>query len=110
MKTVYVIGAGLGAGSLTADAAAALKQSGAVFGAERLLEEYSQFLGSCEKTAEYDSRKVFEAMEESGCSVFSVLVSGDTGFYSAALKLCEVFSEGYEVKVLPGISSLNAMF
>ena len=110
MKTVYVIGAGLGAGSITADAAAALKASEVVFGAERLLEEYGQFISGCEKIAEYDSQKVFAAAEASDKRVFSVLVSGDTGFYSASTKLCEVFADGFELKVFPGISSLNALF
>lgn len=110
MKTVYIIGAGLGSGSITADAAAALKASEVVFGAERLLEEYAQFISGCEKIAEYDSQKVFAAAEASDKNVFSVLVSGDTGFYSASTKLCEAFTDWYDLKVFPGISSLNAMF
>ena len=110
MKKVNIIGAGLGAGSITADAAAALAKSQTVFGAERLLEEYARFTEGCEKIAEYDSGKIYDAVTASDKSVFSVLVSGDTGFYSASTKLCEVLADGFDLKVYPGISSLNAMF
>ena len=110
MKTVNIIGAGLGAESLTADSGAALAKSEAVFGAERLLAEYAQYIEGCEKAPIYDPQKVYEAVTASDKQVFSVLVSGDPGFYSASTKLCGVFSEGFDLKVFPGISSLNAMF
>ena len=110
MKSINIIGAGLGAASLTADAAAALEKSQAVFGAERLLEEYGKFTAGTEKYAVYDPQKIYDAVALSDKSVFSVLVSGDPGFYSAATRLRDVFSEGFDLKVYPGISSLNAMF
>lgn len=110
MKSINIIGAGLGAASLTADAAAALAKSQAVFGAERLLEEYGKFTAGTEKYAVYDPQKIYDAVALSDKSVFSVLVSGDPGFYSAATRLRDVFSEGFDLKVYPGISSLNAMF
>ena len=110
LKSINIIGAGLGAASLTADAAAALAKSQAVFGAERLLEEYGKFTAGTEKYAVYDPQKIYDAVALSDKSVFSVLVSGDPGFYSAATRLRDVFSEGFDLKVYPGISSLNAMF
>ena len=112
MKKIYIIGAGLGAGSLTADAAAALSECGAVFGAERLLKEYSKLLNGKRCTKSYAAGEVLEDVLAAPENCFGVLVSGDPGFYSAALKLLEAFRgrEGYELKVLPGISSLNAMF
>ena len=112
MKKIYIVGAGLGAGSLTADAAAAIEESRAVFGAERLLSEYSALLTGKRLSGKYAARDVMEDVISAGEDVFSVLVSGDPGFYSAALRLCEAFrgKEGFDVKVLPGISSLNALF
>ena len=111
MKKIYIIGAGLGAGSLTADAAAALSECGAVFGAERLLEEYSKLLKGKRCSRSYAADEVLADVLAACEDCFGVLVSGDPGFYSAALKLLEAFRgrEGYELKVLPGISSLNAM-
>ncbi|MBR5731220.1 MAG: precorrin-6y C5,15-methyltransferase (decarboxylating) subunit CbiE [Firmicutes bacterium] len=112
MKKIYIVGAGLGAGSLTADAAAAIGESQAVFGAERLLSEYSELLEGKRFSGKYAAADVLEDVLSAKEDCFSVLVSGDPGFYSAALKLCEAFRgrEGFEVKVLPGISSLNALF
>ena len=128
MKKIYIIGAGLGAGSLTADAAKALRQSSVVFGAERLLSEYAGLCEGKHCVAKYAAEEVLAAIdkdlqENSSLTgqdrVYSVLVSGDPGFYSAALKLCEALgacgstenrSYDTEVCVLPGISSLNAMF
>ena len=121
MKKVYIIGAGLGAGSITADAVRALAESSTVFGAERLLEEYKALLGGRKTDARYSAGPVREAVLASPEKCFAVLVSGDPGFYSAALRLCEAFGpegqaenctarERVELEVLPGISSVNAMF
>ena len=112
MKKIYIIGAGLGAGSITADAQAALIKSEAVFGAERLLAEYSAFTEGKRCVPVYGAAEICREVGAGHESVFSVLVSGDPGFYSASLKICQVFeySEDCEVEVLPGISSLNAMF
>ena len=112
MKKVYIIGAGLGAGSLTADAANAIAQSSVVFGAERLLEEYKDLCAGKETLAQYASQPVREAVLAGPGSCYSVLVSGDPGFYSAALKLCGAFEndKDVELEVIPGISSVNAMF
>ena len=85
MKKIYIIGAGLGAGSLTADAAAALSECGAVFGAERLLEEYSKLLKGKRCSKSYAAGEVLEDVLSASEDCFCVLVSGDPGFYSAAL-------------------------
>ena len=112
MKKIYIIGAGLGAGSLTKDAESALKKSGAIYGAERLLSEYAELLKGKRCCGKYASEDVLQDVLAAGENSFSVLVSGDPGFYSAALKLCGAFSgkNGFDLEVLPGISSLNAMF
>ena len=112
MKKLYMIGAGLGAGSITAEAAKALSQSSVIFGAQRLLSEYSSFTEGKRQIAKYTAEDVFNVLNEAADGTYSVLVSGDPGFYSAALKLCEIFEglESYSVRVLPGISSVNAMF
>ncbi len=112
MKKVYIIGAGLGAGSITADAVRALAGCSTVFGASRLLEEYKSVCSGKKLVAEYASEPIYKAVTESQESSFAVLVSGDPGFYSASLKLCEAFvgDKNVCVEVLPGISSVNAMF
>ena len=133
MNEIYIIGAGLGAGSITADAAEALSGSNAVFGAQRLLGEYKAFIKDVPVFAQYAADGILpvikgetadgssagagaaSAAEDNGKADqlrrYSVLVSGDPGFYSAALKLREAFTEeGLIVKIIPGISSVSAMF
>ena len=118
MKKIYIIGAGLGAGSLTKDAADALAKSGAVFGAARLLSEYAAFAEGKRTAAKYAAEDILKEVQGGSEEAVSVLVSGDPGFYSASLKLCQAFAsenekageEVYELTVLPGISSVSAMF
>ena len=162
MKKIFIIGAGLGAGSITEDAKNALAESSVVLGAERLLSEYASFIRGKRCVAKYGAEDVLAAANGAGAETFqgadpaqsangagavAVLVSGDPGFYSAALKICAAFdskaaggaeagsaqsggveaggaqssgveaggaqsggAEKYCVRVIPGISSLNAMF
>ena len=159
MKKIFIIGAGLGAGSITEDAKNALAESSVVLGAERLLSEYASFIRGKRCVAKYGAEDVLAAANSAGAESFrgadpaqsangagaetfrgadpaqsangagavAVLVSGDPGFYSAALKICAAFdskaaggaeaggaqsggAEEYCVRVIPGISSLNAMF
>ena len=119
MKKVCIIGAGLGAGSITEDARKALAESSVVLGAERLLGDYGSFIQGKRCEAKYAADDVLAAVEAAGTSeeagrdaAVAVLVSGDPGFYSASLKICKAFEgrEDCEVQVVPGISSLNAMF
>ena len=117
MKKICIIGAGLGAASLTRAAEDAIGQSGAVFGAGRLLSEYSGYTKGKRCEAKYAAEDIISDISDADENCFSVLVSGDPGFYSASLNICRAFEEEeakapgrYEVTVYPGISSLNAMF
>ena len=59
---------------------------------------------------EYNAEKIFSYIEaHPEYSHVAVVLSGDTGFYSGAKKLSELFAadpERYEVEMIPGISSV----
>lgn len=102
---VYLIGIGMGnPDTLTMGAARAIRESDLLIGASRLLEPFEE-LGiptRCHVTA----REIEAAIRSSQAEQVSVLLSGDTGFYSGAKRLCQALTE-WEVEVLPGISSLS---
>jgi precorrin-6Y C5,15-methyltransferase (decarboxylating) len=107
LKHVAVIGAGTGAHTLTGEGLRCLEQAQAVFGAPRMLEAVCP----AEKFSRpiYEARQIKDAVESSGFERYAVLVSGDTGFYSAAQGIASALSE-YEVSFIPGISCAAAFF
>ena len=107
MKKVNIIGIGMSFNTLTWEGIRAVESSEVLLGAARMTAAFPDFKG--EIYNEYLSDSVKKIISESEHETFSVLVSGDTGFYSACEKLCAALSE-YEVSVIPGISSLNYFF
>lgn len=107
MKRVSIIGIGMGGDTVTGEGLNAVEQAEALLGAPRMIQTFSRF----EKHvyAVYEPEKVKAVLDESGMQRFAVLVSGDTGFYSAADGLMLALS-GYEVKLIPGISSVSYFF
>jgi len=104
VKKIYVIGAGLGKASLGREALNALGKTEICFGAPRLCEAAHGI-----HYAYYKSEDIKSVIRESDAETFAVLVSGDTGFYSAATKIKEALAE-YELDFIPGISSMSAFF
>lgn len=103
---IYLIGTGTnGAGSLTADAAAAVRASGLLIGAKRMLEPYA---GSGKTlVCSYQPEQIAETLRNAQTDCSAVLFSGDTGFFSGAKKLLPILQD-MDVTVLPGISSVSA--
>lgn len=100
---VYLIGVGMGnPATLTLEAKAAIEESKVLIGAPRLLEPYQG--RDCRAFIAADD--VADAVAGVAEGPVGVLLSGDVGFYSGAQKLRERL-EGYEVRSLPGISSLS---
>ncbi len=99
---VYLIGVGLGnPGTLTLEARAAIEKSTALIGAERIVAGYPD--KPC--ISAIRAEDVARAIAEQKTGPVAVLFSGDVGFYSGARRLYPLL-EGYEVEVMPGISSL----
>ena len=105
MKQVTLIGTGCGADQLTRQARQALARAELVLGAERLLE---QFTLSCEQVAQTRSRELARRIRETDREQICVLFSGDSGFYSGARLLLPLL-EGVDVRVLPGVSSVQTL-
>lgn len=107
---ITLIGAGCGASALTEEARRALSESQLVLGAKRLLETLSDFcppdaLCVSAVTSGEILRHIGEHID---CAQACVLLSGDSGFYSGARRLLPLL-EDHDVRVLPGISSVQLL-
>ncbi|MDR3170397.1 MAG: precorrin-6y C5,15-methyltransferase (decarboxylating) subunit CbiE [Treponema sp.] len=110
MKEIVIIGAGLGVDTLTAEGLSALTKAEVCFGAPRLLALFEGLFSPEQETYPFykaeDIKKAMAHQENRHCAI---LVSGDTGFYSAAAGLCEAL-HAFKPRLIPGVSSLNAFF
>lgn len=107
MKTVTIVGVGMSPRTLTQSGLFAIHSAEVLFGAPRLLEAFAR--PGQETYPVYTARKIVPVLAESHHASFVVLVSGDTGFYSAATALARDLT-GAEVRMEPGISSVNYFF
>lgn len=104
MKQVTIVGLGMSADTLTAQGRRAAEQADILIGAPRLIAQLEQ-LGK-PSLAEYAPEAVARLIDRHESGRFCVLVSGDTGFYSAAEGLCAALRD-YSPVLIPGISSLS---
>ena len=105
---VTLAGIGPGSpGSMTAEVRQAIREAGCLIGAKRMLEAVADGKQvRCEAIAPKD---IVRCIREKGdCRRFTVLLSGDTGFFSGARKLLPLLKD-CEVKVLPGLSSMQVL-
>lgn len=104
---MQVILAGIGGGtaeSMTEECRALLRRADCVLGAERLLTCVPP---GCRRVAAVRPKELLDALDGDLCVV---LYSGDTGFYSGAKLLLPLLKErGIDVKILPGISSVQLL-
>ena len=109
-KKFTLLGIGPGsAGGLTLEGKQALEEADVVFGATRMLEILDKIglKNPTFKSWKPEEMKQF-ADENPQYQNVVVALSGDTGFYSGAAKLLEVWSDE-EVRVLPGLSTLQVL-
>lgn len=108
-RTVTLVGIGMGPGDMTQRASDAVASSDLLIGARRMLESAD----ACGKRTleEYRADKVVSFLESDGdWESASLLLSGDVGFYSGALKLLDALNgKGFDIRVEPGISSVVHM-
>lgn len=102
--------AGLGCGTadtITEEVRKALEDAEILAGAPRLLESLPETLPA-RRVRAVKPREIVEALCGSGCDRACVLYSGDSGFYSGARTLLPLLAEeNMEVRVLPGVSSVQ---
>lgn len=105
---IYLVGVGMGsAGTITEQAIEKIKACEALIGANRLVETALSYTG--EKKPQiyisYQAKEIGKYIRENNYSTIVVALSGDVGFYSGAKKLLQEL-EGFQVELLPGISSM----
>lgn len=109
MKKISIVGIGMGPSTLTAEGREIIGKAEVLMGAPRMLAYFEE--EPKVKIPEYLSGPVAEALAKSTASNFAILVSGDTGFFSAAGSLSDMLTrQGYDVEFCPGISSVSAFF
>lgn len=114
-QKISLVGIGMGVRrSMTIEAAEAVRSCDCLIGAQRMLSAAQDArhgtAGQVPELCEYNAdRIVTYVAAHPEYSHVAVVLSGDTGFYSGAKKLLEMFasnSDRYEVELIPGISSV----
>ena len=107
---VTLIGLGGGsAGTMTAEAAEALRDAQQVIGAARLLESLPADC-TAQRVAAVRYTDILDILKRSEGKRSCVVYSGDTGFYSGTRGLLPLLEqEGIPARVLPGISSVQLL-
>ena len=111
-RKVFLVGVGPGdPGLLTEAARRAMEKSQVLAGAGRMADGLLGFHKPVLR--EYQPEKLLGFLaEHPEYETAAVALSGDTGFFSGAAKLLEAFNKngGFEVEVIPGISSAGYFF
>lgn len=106
-QVINIIGIGMVDGlTLTEAASEAITDSDAIFGAERVIKPFADFGKPLFKT--WDASEIAEVIHRKGFERPCVLVSGDCGFYSAAIGLAEKLDkklENYCAELICGIAT-----
>lgn len=106
-KEIWIIGTGTGQEEvLTKEALRTIQEAELLIGSERLLQSLAELIRGRRTKAEYRPKETAEFVRSSEEEKIGILVSGDSGFYSAAKLLLRELKE-YSPRVLPGISSLS---
>lgn len=103
--------AGIGPGSrqgMTGEVRRAIREADCLIGAKRMLEAACPSQGQKTVSAVAPEAIAAAIEENRDCRRFTVILSGDAGFFSGAKKLLPLLS-GCQVEVLPGLSSLAVL-
>ncbi|MGB8451809.1 MAG: precorrin-6y C5,15-methyltransferase (decarboxylating) subunit CbiE [Anaerocolumna sp.] len=105
MKQIAIIGLGMGnQETLTLEGKKMIEKADILIGSKRMVEAVNASNRPAYMT--FDSTSIKNYIDSSDYLTFAVLMSGDTGFYSGASQLIPLLGE-YEVKVVPGISTVS---
>lgn len=109
MKTVYLVGIGMGyRGGITIEADTIISGSEVLIGAKRMLEPFQNEETMKRQTffSSYRPEEIGAFLrQQNDYKQAAVLLSGDVGFYSGATGLLKELQD-FEVKLIPGISSM----
>ncbi len=105
MKNLYIIGAGMGhIDDLTGYAKNIISKSQKVYGSARLSNQYKELNSNIFVPSYSDTIKMLK--EETSDNV-SLLVSGDTSFFSLTKLIIAQLKDKCSIEVIPGISSMQ---
>lgn len=105
MKNVTIIGVGMGnTDTLTIEGKNHIDKAEVLLGAKRMIESVNT--GNKPSFPSFDGNEIKNFIQSSNYVNYAVLMSGDTGFYSGTTSLLPLLKE-YEVKVIPGISTVS---
>ncbi len=110
-RLVTIAGIGIGnTDGITFEVLNAIADADLAIGASRMLESVD--VGDADTYVEYRSDKIADYIDRNPrYRKVAVLMSGDTGYYSGTKSLLgKLESEKYDVRVLPGISSVSYFF
>lgn len=112
-QRITLVGIGMGGqDAVTVQAVKAIKSGDCLIGARRMLECAGRITDTEGKKLyqEYSAEKITAFIQEHPqYAHITVVLSGDTGFYSGAKKLTEILAKDgqrYDVRLVPGISSI----
>ena len=106
---ITLIGVGPGdPNSLTVEARDAMERADLLIGAARLLDAILD--GGAPAVSAYKTEEIMAVLEEVRPKLACILYSGDSGFWSGAQGLVRRLEEqGMEYRILPGVSSVQAL-
>lgn len=104
MKKIYIVGIGMnGRETLTKQAQEAINAADCLIGANRMLEPFSDI--SKPKLASWNSAEIRDYIMSTDFGIYSVLMSGDCGYYSGAQSLLKALPKDVDAELISGISS-----
>ncbi|MDD3360688.1 MAG: precorrin-6y C5,15-methyltransferase (decarboxylating) subunit CbiE [Hespellia sp.] len=110
-RKVYLIGIGMGAvEEMTMEAVTYLRESDCVIGAKRMIQSAMRL--GFEKTVfeSYQPREIKQFLKEhKSFQSVSIVLSGDSGFYSGAKSLTEELKDDFQIIQVPGICAIAAL-
>lgn len=113
-RILSLIGMGMGTGKqLTQEALQVIRESDAVLGAPRMLQDIQNLIYGKRTAAVYLGKDILAWMQENQqyCRI-AAIYSGDTGFHSGAASLVreiEQKEQEIQIKVYPGISTVSCL-
>ncbi|MDW5298798.1 MAG: precorrin-6y C5,15-methyltransferase (decarboxylating) subunit CbiE [Sedimentibacter sp.] len=108
MKKVYIVGIGVGNKCfMHQKSIVSIEKSECLIGTKRMLDTFSYL--NKETFESISAKEIYDYINNDNHNIFSVLVSGDVGFYSISKKLTEMLMENEQIEIenIAAVSSVQ---